>query len=174
MVFIGFAIGSLFIDPYEENHLVPDVDVRFNTTWFFWWWNFIISGWWPQLYNIQTKRYRIRLNNRAKRVTEISKKNSFYSRQFSKVLYYIYIMFASIYKIDNHQNNLSFSWKSGTFYIKFVLLFLFSKYFHGGVKIPSWREIRMVQVLLLKLWDYYVQTCLLIEMNKYRTMNPLV
>ena len=27
VVFIGFAIASLFIDPYEENHLVPDVDV---------------------------------------------------------------------------------------------------------------------------------------------------
>jgi len=26
LVFIGFAIASLFIDPYEENHLVPDVD----------------------------------------------------------------------------------------------------------------------------------------------------
>lgn len=132
------------------------------------------TGWWPQLYNLQTKRYRIRLNNRAKLVTEISKKNIFYSRQFSKVLHYIYIMYASIYKIDHHQNNLSFSWKSGTFYI--VLFFLFSKYFHGGagVKILSWREIRMVQVLLLKLWDYYVQTCLLIDMNKYRTMNPLV
>jgi len=26
LVFIGFAIGSLFIDPYEENHHVPDVD----------------------------------------------------------------------------------------------------------------------------------------------------
>ena len=30
LVFIGFAIGSLFIDPYEENHHVPDVDVRFT------------------------------------------------------------------------------------------------------------------------------------------------
>ena len=29
LVFIGFAIASLFIDPYEENHLVPDVDVSF-------------------------------------------------------------------------------------------------------------------------------------------------
>ena len=27
LVFIGFAIASLFIDPYEENHLVPDVEV---------------------------------------------------------------------------------------------------------------------------------------------------
>ena len=27
LVFIGFAVASLFIDPYEENHLVPDVDV---------------------------------------------------------------------------------------------------------------------------------------------------
>jgi len=26
LVFIGFAIASLFIDPYEENHLVPDVE----------------------------------------------------------------------------------------------------------------------------------------------------
>jgi len=26
LVFIGFAVASLFIDPYEENHLVPDVD----------------------------------------------------------------------------------------------------------------------------------------------------
>ena len=26
LVFIGFAIASLFIDPYEENHHVPDVD----------------------------------------------------------------------------------------------------------------------------------------------------
>ena len=30
LVFIGFAIGSLFIDPYEENHHVPDVEVRFT------------------------------------------------------------------------------------------------------------------------------------------------
>lgn len=29
LVFIGFAIASLFIDPYEENHLVPDVDVSY-------------------------------------------------------------------------------------------------------------------------------------------------
>lgn len=29
LVFIGFAVASLFIDPYEENHLVPDVDVSF-------------------------------------------------------------------------------------------------------------------------------------------------
>jgi len=26
LVFIGFAVASLFIDPYEENHLVPDVE----------------------------------------------------------------------------------------------------------------------------------------------------
>jgi len=26
LVFIGFAIASLFIDPYQENHLVPDVE----------------------------------------------------------------------------------------------------------------------------------------------------
>merc|ERR1719186_2489590 len=26
LVFIGFAVVSLFIDPYEENHLVPDVE----------------------------------------------------------------------------------------------------------------------------------------------------
>jgi len=26
VIFIGFAVSSLFIDPYEENHLVPDVD----------------------------------------------------------------------------------------------------------------------------------------------------
>jgi len=25
LVFIGLAIASLFIDPFEENHLVPDV-----------------------------------------------------------------------------------------------------------------------------------------------------
>ena len=30
LVFIGFAVASLFIDPYEENHLVPDVDVSFT------------------------------------------------------------------------------------------------------------------------------------------------
>ena len=29
LVFIGFAVASLFIDPYEENHLVPDVDVSY-------------------------------------------------------------------------------------------------------------------------------------------------
>ena len=28
LVFIGFAVASLFIDPYEENHLVPDVEVK--------------------------------------------------------------------------------------------------------------------------------------------------
>jgi hypothetical protein len=27
LVFIGFAVASLFIDPNEENHLVPDVEV---------------------------------------------------------------------------------------------------------------------------------------------------
>jgi len=26
LIFIGFAVASLFIDPYEENHLVPDVE----------------------------------------------------------------------------------------------------------------------------------------------------
>jgi len=26
VVFIGFAVASLFVDPYEENHLVPDVE----------------------------------------------------------------------------------------------------------------------------------------------------
>ena len=30
LVFIGFAVASLFIDPYEENHLVPDVDVSYT------------------------------------------------------------------------------------------------------------------------------------------------
>ena len=30
LVFIGFAVASLFIDPYEENHLVPDVEVRLS------------------------------------------------------------------------------------------------------------------------------------------------
>ena len=36
LVFIGFAVASLFIDPYEENHLVPDVDVskQFPRTYF--------------------------------------------------------------------------------------------------------------------------------------------
>ena len=34
LVFIGFAIGSLFIDPYEENHHVPDVDVRLKKHFF--------------------------------------------------------------------------------------------------------------------------------------------
>jgi len=27
LIFIGFAVASLFIDPNEENHLVPDVEV---------------------------------------------------------------------------------------------------------------------------------------------------
>ena len=27
LIFLGFAVASLFIDPYEENHLVPDVEV---------------------------------------------------------------------------------------------------------------------------------------------------
>merc|ERR1719347_2244401 len=26
VIFIGFAVSSLFIDPYEENHMVPDVE----------------------------------------------------------------------------------------------------------------------------------------------------
>jgi len=26
LIFLGFAVASLFIDPYEENHLVPDVE----------------------------------------------------------------------------------------------------------------------------------------------------
>ena len=30
LIFIGFAVASLFIDPYEENHLVPDVEVNKN------------------------------------------------------------------------------------------------------------------------------------------------
>ena len=33
LVFIGFAVASLFIDPYEENHLVPDVDVSNQFPW---------------------------------------------------------------------------------------------------------------------------------------------
>jgi hypothetical protein len=30
LIFIGFAVASLFIDPNEENHLVPDVEVQYN------------------------------------------------------------------------------------------------------------------------------------------------
>jgi hypothetical protein len=29
LIFIGFAVASLFIDPNEENHLVPDVEVQY-------------------------------------------------------------------------------------------------------------------------------------------------
>ena len=35
LVFIGFAVASLFIDPYEENHLVPDVDVSYTSLFLF-------------------------------------------------------------------------------------------------------------------------------------------
>ena len=62
LVFIGFAIASLFIDPYEENHLVPDVEASSycphnNTI------NSHVSGGWSQLYNIQTEQDRICLNH---------------------------------------------------------------------------------------------------------------
>ena len=30
LIFLGFAVASLFIDPYEENHLVPDVEVKYQ------------------------------------------------------------------------------------------------------------------------------------------------
>ncbi len=30
LIFIGFAVASLFIDPNEENHLVPDVEVQYR------------------------------------------------------------------------------------------------------------------------------------------------
>ena len=30
LIFLGFAVASLFIDPYEENHLVPDVEVKYK------------------------------------------------------------------------------------------------------------------------------------------------
>ena len=30
LIFLGFAVASLFIDPYEENHLVPDVEVMLS------------------------------------------------------------------------------------------------------------------------------------------------
>ena len=30
LIFLGFAVASLFIDPYEENHLVPDVEVTLS------------------------------------------------------------------------------------------------------------------------------------------------
>ena len=35
LIFLGFAVASLFIDPYEENHLVPDVEVMLSIySWF--------------------------------------------------------------------------------------------------------------------------------------------
>ncbi len=35
LIFIGFAVASLFIDPNEENHLVPDVEVQYVLIWHF-------------------------------------------------------------------------------------------------------------------------------------------
>ena len=36
LIFLGFAVASLFIDPYEENHLVPDVEVMFENIFMIW------------------------------------------------------------------------------------------------------------------------------------------